>query len=233
MRLNELYMAVQGEGTWLGTPALFIRLHGCPVHCAWCDTAFTWDGTEKGEELAISEIGHRAFKLAPWCHHFVVTGGEPLVHSHLPELVEQLDSGPTDARVVEIETAGIAPPPPMKETLGCHVHWNVSPKLPSAHAKILPDHAILKRWKELDGKSTSVAFKFVVGTDEDLAQARALVATCEIPSNLVYLMPEGFTREAHARNLAWLLEEVVRQRLAGVRVTPRMQVAAYDKKRGV
>ncbi|STL83083.1 7-carboxy-7-deazaguanine synthase; queosine biosynthesis [Escherichia coli] len=36
--INEMFQTLQGEGYFTGVPAIFIRLQGCPVGCAWCDT---------------------------------------------------------------------------------------------------------------------------------------------------------------------------------------------------
>jgi len=40
--INEMFQTIQGEGYYTGTPAIFVRLQGCPVHCQWCDTKYTW-----------------------------------------------------------------------------------------------------------------------------------------------------------------------------------------------
>ena len=40
--INEVFETVQGEGTYTGTPAVFLRLQGCGVGCPWCDTKHTW-----------------------------------------------------------------------------------------------------------------------------------------------------------------------------------------------
>ncbi len=39
--INEMFQTLQGEGYFTGVPAIFIRLQGCPVGCAWCDTKHT------------------------------------------------------------------------------------------------------------------------------------------------------------------------------------------------
>ncbi len=41
--VNELFETLQGEGSFTGVPAIFVRLQGCPVGCPWCDTRHTWD----------------------------------------------------------------------------------------------------------------------------------------------------------------------------------------------
>ncbi|BCX40915.1 7-carboxy-7-deazaguanine synthase [Escherichia coli] len=47
--INEMFQTLQGEGYFTGVPAIFIRLQGCPVGCAWCDTKHTWDKFEDRE----------------------------------------------------------------------------------------------------------------------------------------------------------------------------------------
>ena len=54
--VNEMYFAFQGEGQMIGTPCIFVRTHGCPVHCKWCDTPYTWDGSEKGERSTADDV---------------------------------------------------------------------------------------------------------------------------------------------------------------------------------
>lgn len=39
--INEMFQTLQGEGYFTGVPAIFIRLQGCPVGCAQCDTKHT------------------------------------------------------------------------------------------------------------------------------------------------------------------------------------------------
>lgn len=41
--INEMFQTLQGEGYFTGVPAIFIRLQGCPVGCARCDTKHTRD----------------------------------------------------------------------------------------------------------------------------------------------------------------------------------------------
>jgi organic radical activating enzyme len=55
--INEMFQARRGYFT--GVPAIFIRLQGCPVGCAWCDTKHTWD------KLADREVSLLAFWRKP------------------------------------------------------------------------------------------------------------------------------------------------------------------------
>ena len=38
LQLAEIFYSIQGEGTWTGTPAVFVRLAGCNLACDFCDT---------------------------------------------------------------------------------------------------------------------------------------------------------------------------------------------------
>lgn len=55
--INEMFQTLQGEGYFTGVPAIFIRLQGCPVGCAWCDTKHTWE--KRGSEVSFSAFWRR------------------------------------------------------------------------------------------------------------------------------------------------------------------------------
>ena len=40
LQLAEIFYSLQGEGTWTGMPAVFVRLAGCNLSCAFCDTDY-------------------------------------------------------------------------------------------------------------------------------------------------------------------------------------------------
>ncbi|MFA5614798.1 MAG: 7-carboxy-7-deazaguanine synthase, partial [Methanoculleus sp.] len=40
MIVSELFRSLQGEGKNQGRPCTFIRLVGCNLRCAWCDTSY-------------------------------------------------------------------------------------------------------------------------------------------------------------------------------------------------
>ena len=35
---------------------MFVRTGGCDYHCDWCDSAFTWDGSEKPKRMTTDEV---------------------------------------------------------------------------------------------------------------------------------------------------------------------------------
>ncbi|ASN04511.1 7-carboxy-7-deazaguanine synthase QueE [Virgibacillus necropolis] len=84
---------IQGEGMVIGRKTMFIRTAGCDYSCSWCDSKFTWDGSEKSniqllepEEIweALTEEGGDRFG------HVTISGGNPGLLAHLNELVKLL-----------------------------------------------------------------------------------------------------------------------------------------------
>lgn len=70
MKINEIFYSLQGEGYWVGKPAVFIRMSGCNLSCPFCDTRH-----EDFQELSADDIV--AEVLAYPARHVVITGGEP------------------------------------------------------------------------------------------------------------------------------------------------------------
>jgi len=106
----EVFSSIQGEGLYTGAPANFIRLAGCNLSCAFCDT--DKEAKEKLDSEAICQ------KLNADIKTVVITGGEPTIHD-LTELVRALrDRGYR----IHLETNGTSMPP-------SGVYWvSVSPK---------------------------------------------------------------------------------------------------------
>jgi len=99
IRVAELFVSVQGEGFWTGTSCYFIRLHWCDVRCSFCDSKDTWN-LSGGTLMTFQEI---LDQVPGSIHHIVITGGEPTLHSNLPDLVDFLAS---DGYDIHIETSG-------------------------------------------------------------------------------------------------------------------------------
>lgn len=103
--VNSIFYTIQGEGPFMGCPAVFIRLAGCNLRCWWCDTEF-----EKGEELSVLEINAQVVAakagtpvaFANTVVLIVITGGEPFLQNLAPLCSLLVGIGYT----VQIETAG-------------------------------------------------------------------------------------------------------------------------------
>ena len=221
--INEIYAAHQGEGPFIGTPSIFVRTHLCPVKCNWCDTPFTWDGSEKGEKISPSDLIESLQTNHSGIKHMVWTGGEPLVQRALPYVMRTLTGlGYTH----EIETSAALIPKNFDEWISVKAHFNLSPKLMSARPKLEPDATILRRFYTL----TESVFKIVVADELDLHEAVRLVEVVgSVDPMDVYLMPCGITRQEIVDGLKWLMPQALE---LGFKVTTRMHVTAFGDKRG-
>lgn len=73
----EHFYTIQGEGTFAGHAAYFIRLAGCDVGCVWCDVKESWE-TSPEQWMDIRELTQAASSHPS--KMVVITGGEPLMY---------------------------------------------------------------------------------------------------------------------------------------------------------
>jgi 7-carboxy-7-deazaguanine synthase len=224
MRIAEIFYSVQGEGSLVGVPSVFVRTSGCNLRCAWCDTPYTsWN--PEGEEIAIPEIVRRVAAFAP-ARHVVLTGGEPMIAAGLSELSQMLRER---GMHITVETAGT-----VFTEVACDL-MSISPKLSNStpegvfrehHDKLRRQPAVLRRlMAEFDYQ-----LKFVIARAEDVEEARAVVKSLGTPAGKVILMAEGVNADVlHERSL-WLAELCKEY---GYRFSPRLHVDLYGNRRGV
>lgn len=74
MKVSEIFSSIQGEGLYVGTPQVFIRLSGCNLDCSWCDTQYAMSG---GRQMEPREVAALVEKEA--ATSVCITGGEPLL----------------------------------------------------------------------------------------------------------------------------------------------------------
>ena len=82
--VNEIFYSIQGESTHVGRPCVFVRLTGCNLRCAYCDTRYAY---EDGREMKIEQIIRVVKGYA--CPLVEITGGEPLLQAETPNLVSE------------------------------------------------------------------------------------------------------------------------------------------------
>ncbi len=186
-------MSIQGEGMLVGTPSTFIRVAGCNLRCAWCDspkTSWTVERTSIGLEqlTAICAAGPR---------HVVLTGGEPLLFPAIARLAADLRRA---GHHVTVETAGTV----WLDGLECDLlslspklahstPWKRAPDLAQRHEDARIDVENLRRL--MDGHPWQL--KPVVRAHDPAGLARDLAETLELVARLgveeparVMLMPE-------------------------------------------
>jgi 7-carboxy-7-deazaguanine synthase len=85
MKVNELFYSIQGESSFAGQPCAFIRLTGCNLQCAYCDTGYA---LSEGIEMSVPEIV-QAVEDYP-TRLVLVTGGEPMLQDSVYGLFADL-----------------------------------------------------------------------------------------------------------------------------------------------
>ncbi len=242
MRINEIFYSLQGEGFLAGVPSVFVRLAGCSLRCRWCDTKYAWDqtaGAHYSIEKIVQTVQQNRSKFV------VITGGEPMVNSDLPELVQNLKAS---KKHITIETAGIAFIP----DLACDL-MSISPKL-SNSTPSEPGLAAVHEDSRLDVAVLSelidnyeYQLKFVVDgstpltidteqsrsvdSQDDLAEINDTIEEIgNVDLEKVMLMPQAKTREELLARSP-MVAELCKQ--AGFAFCQRLQVLLWDNRKGV
>ena len=99
LQVVEIFPTLQGEGPFTGHPAVFVRLGGCNLACAFCDTEF-----EQFSAMGLEDILHSIEQMSSQRLRdlVVITGGEPLRQNIVPLCEALLARGYR----VQIETNG-------------------------------------------------------------------------------------------------------------------------------
>lgn len=223
MKIAEVFYSIQGEGTLLGVPSVFLRTSGCNLRCVWCDTPYTsWrpEGMEWSIEALLEYVGGCS------SGHVVVTGGEPMIQPEIAALTEGLRGM---GQHVTIETAGT-----VFREVACDL-MSISPKL----ANSTPEGAFAGQHERLRYQPEALRrlmgayayqLKFVIAAKEDVAEVVRMVEELGAEQGRVLLMPEGTKAEAVRERGLWLAEECKR---TGFRYSPRLHVDLWGDKRGV
>lgn len=222
------YGTIQGEGIYVGQPAAFLRLAGCPVDCKFCDTAEVWKTHQKVSiDWLLKEInGNYLYPMFEQGMHLVVTGGSPLLQQK--NLIVLLSAIKSQGEVfVEIENeCSFKPDVNLYRQVGC---WNNSPKLSNAgvpeEVRYKPEIILFMSYLQ------NSWFKFVVRDEYDIQEILdKYLKPGYINREQVILMPMGATREEYNENREGVVELAVKY---GFRYSPREHIAIWDKKTGI
>lgn len=225
MHINEIFYSIQGEGFLAGVPSVFIRIAGCPLRCQWCDTKYAWD-RKAGSEYSVEKILQTIQKWP--CRFIVITGGEPMINSELPELVKQLKASD---KHITIETAGIAFVPDMPCDL-----MSISPKLSnsnpkdpqlaSKHENSRLDLAVLRELID----HYDYQLKFVIEGQIDLSEIQQTIKkTGNINQEKVMLMPQATTRDEFISKSPIVADMCIR---TGFAFSQRLQILLWNNQKG-
>jgi 7-carboxy-7-deazaguanine synthase len=83
-----VFWTIQGEGHLSGKGMVFVRLAGCSLGCAWCDTDYSVAG--RTTPILLSAAVAEKFPAGVTDRWVWITGGEPTDQPELDALVQQL-----------------------------------------------------------------------------------------------------------------------------------------------
>jgi 7-carboxy-7-deazaguanine synthase len=197
-KINEIFETLQGEATYTGTPSIFVRLQGCPVGCAWCDTKHTWEidpelksdltvvvektaDSEHWSEVSVTELLACFEQRGYQAKHVVITGGEPCMYDLNPMCEALHQNGFT----TQIETSGTFEVKVPEQT------WvTVSPKINMKGGyKMLA--SAMHRANEI---------KHPIAMERHVKELENLLTEHQVEDKLIYLQP--ISQKAKATKLA-------------------------------
>ncbi|PFK05224.1 7-carboxy-7-deazaguanine synthase QueE [Bacillus cereus] len=225
---------IQGEGMVIGQKTMFIRTAGCDYSCTWCDSAFTWDGSAKGQirQMTSQEIWNELIAVgSDNFSHVTISGGNPVLLKNLGDLISLLKK--KNIRIA-LETQGSI----WRDWL-LHVdEITLSPKPPSSNMKtnfeILSD--ILHK---LQIKNCSL--KIVVFNDEDFLYAKEIHKRypnipffLQVGNDNIKLKDDTLLIKQLLAKYKWLIDKTLQcNEMNDVKVLPQIHTLIWGNKRGV
>ena len=195
MRVTEIFHSIQGESTFVGQPCVFIRLTGCPLRCAWCDTEYAFYG---GNEQSMEDILGKVESYG--CRLVEITGGEPLAQSDAVPLITKLCEQGYD---VLIETSGAID----TAAVDTRAHVILDVKCPGSG---MSDRM---HWPNLDRLSMKDEAKFVLADRADYEWARQVLERHELATRCTVLMSPVFGSLDPRQLAEWVLADRLPVRL--------------------
>ncbi|MEA3379090.1 MAG: radical SAM protein [Nanoarchaeota archaeon] len=170
MKINEIFLSIQGEGLEMGLPTVFVRTSDCNLRCNYCDTTYAYN---ESKELSVKEI----FAIIEdfGIKRVSITGGEPLLQKEeLLQLIEKLED-----YSISVETNGSIDVSRLPE----NIKISLDIKCPSS------GESNKMRYDNLNHLKISDQVKFIMATDEDYNYAKAIVEKFNVPN--VFFTPVG------------------------------------------
>lgn len=224
---------IQGEGMVIGRKTMFVRTAGCDYQCAWCDSAFTWNGSEK-ERTRFMQPQEIVDKLKQYgenrFNHVTVSGGNPaLIGQPMKELIDLCHQ---QGWRVGLETQGSRLQPWFYDI----DDLTVSPKPPSS--RMTTDFNVLDRLVgDLQQHQVHFSLKIVIFDEVDLAYARTVFHRYpDVPQYLQVgnnqTASQGAIAEHLLRKMNWLFERVIQDPLLNdARVLPQLHALVWGNER--
>jgi 6-pyruvoyltetrahydropterin 2'-reductase len=237
--LVESFYSFQGEGKFVGSPSIFIRLGGCNLGCVGfgveIDGVIGCDSLKAVHEKQFSHTWQKVDNLIPIIEKYlkdldfkpdiVFTGGEPLIHYQNPILIRALEhfkthriTFETNATIkIEFETYPIY----KYVTFSMSVKLENSGELKSKRINHEAIKSIIKNTKES-------FFKFVLSkNDIDTQEIKDI--TKPYPKTKIYCMPMGSIAKELAQNDKSVANFCIKH---GYNYVDRMHIRLWNNEEG-
>lgn len=245
--VSEIFYSLQGEGEFIGTPSVFLRLGGCNLKCSGfgnqymgsdiigCDSIYAanakfskeWKFYKNTQEL-IFEIQ----SLSDVNFDIVITGGEPTLHFGNPILLETIKHFLQKGHRISVESNGSVDfrfDEVLKE-----LYFTLSVKLSNSgepfNRRIKPSNI-----QNIIDNAKNVVFKFVLNgqmceNGSAISEIKELFSKLNLKNNRVYLMPQGVSVEELDKNIQKIYPLCLQE---GFCLTDRIHIRIWGDKRGV
>ncbi|MFW6048027.1 MAG: 7-carboxy-7-deazaguanine synthase QueE [Candidatus Natronoplasma sp.] len=207
MDIYEIFHSLQGEGTDIGLPTIFVRTASCNLRCEWCDTKYAWKG---GKEIEIEKIKDKLDEIE--CQRVCITGGEPLLQDDLIKLVDML----LPKYELSIETNGSLD---ISEIVEKDLKVSMDYKTPSSKMEDEMKQDNLPFLRKRD------QLKFVISDRDDYEFSKKILERFDLRCEIVFQTEESI-------DIKELAEYVLEDRLE-VRVLPQLHKIIWADQKGV
>ncbi len=256
--LSEIFFGLQGEGSRMGFPSIFIRIGGCNFDCSnfnckikspldgsiltGCDSIYaantkhfkhTWSKYTNYKDI-IDEcecVLPNNIAYNEELEDIIFTGGEPLLYHRNPILISLVEHYISRGHKVWFETNGSIDVDFRKYEIYKKVSFSISVKMSSSGVEKE------KRWKpevvnEYLKNTQDSYFKFVLSKNSIKEEGNEIFEYLNmIPTyGVVYLMPLGVDQEELIYNAKTVYQFAADN---GLRYSDRLQIRIHDSLRGV
>jgi 7-carboxy-7-deazaguanine synthase len=196
VKMNEIFLSIQGESRSIGLPTIFVRFTGCNLRCTYCDTKYAYfEGVKYTPQEIMDKI--RSYGIKRVC----LTGGEPLIQPR-DEMQQLLDMLGAERYEVSIETDGSIDI--SRFLLHDRQRFVLDMKVPSSSMCDKMDfenlHRIVPDRDEI---------KFVVGNREDYEWSKSIIQKYGLDPEQGYqiLFSPIFGEISYQELVEWVLED--------------------------
>ncbi|MEP1535514.1 MAG: 7-carboxy-7-deazaguanine synthase QueE [Paracoccaceae bacterium] len=233
LRIAEIFgPTIQGEGTLIGEPTVFVRTGGCDYRCAWCDSLHAVDPAYRHTWAAMHTE-------AVWAEVQRLSKGKPLTVSlsggnpAIQDFTQLIALGRSDGYRFACETQGSIAKPWFAD-LDTLV---LSPKPPSSGEVVDWDafDACLRAAK----RARSTVMKIVIFDETDYTWAQETAG--KYPALPLFLQPGNLEVDPDVAiepqvltdKLLWLVDKTMHDSWFAPRILPQLHVLLWGNKRGV